>query len=110
MFPAIGRLPIRQLTAPHVVQAILAIQKRGAMDVAKRCWNTTGQILRYAVVYGHIDARWEEFDLEAAEWRIPAPVMKMRTPHIVHWPGGAPPRSALPGRPAVASIRLMSGG
>jgi integrase len=147
IFPAIGRLPMRQLTAPHVVQAVLAIQKRGAMDVAKRCWNTTGQILRYAVVYGHIDrnpmeglkpsdalrptrkenyarvdarempellrkiegypgtsitrlalkllaltfvrtgelirARWEEFDLGAAEWRIPAPVMKMRTPHIV---------------------------
>jgi integrase len=55
IFPAIGRVPMRQLTAPHVVQAVLAIQKRGAMDVAKRCWNTTGQILRYAVVYGHID-------------------------------------------------------
>jgi hypothetical protein len=48
MFPAIGKLPIRLLTAPHAVQAILAIQKRGAMDIAKRCWNTTGQILRYA--------------------------------------------------------------
>ena len=30
-----------------------------------------------------IGARWEEFDLEAAEWRIPAERMKMRTPHIV---------------------------
>ncbi len=30
-----------------------------------------------------IGARWEEFDLEAAEWRIPAARMKMRTPHIV---------------------------
>jgi integrase len=28
-------------------------------------------------------ARWEEIDLEAAEWRIPAERMKMRTPHIV---------------------------
>ena len=28
-------------------------------------------------------ARWEEFDLEAGEWRIPAERMKMRTPHIV---------------------------
>jgi len=28
-------------------------------------------------------ARWEEFDLEAAEWRIPAERMKMRDPHIV---------------------------
>lgn len=30
-----------------------------------------------------IGARWEEFDLDAAEWRIPEARMKMRTPHIV---------------------------
>lgn len=28
-------------------------------------------------------ARWEEFDIERAEWRIPAERMKMRQPHIV---------------------------
>lgn len=28
-------------------------------------------------------ARWSEFDLEAAEWRIPAQRMKMREPHVV---------------------------
>jgi integrase len=28
-------------------------------------------------------ARWEEFDFEAAEWRIPAERMKMKEPHIV---------------------------
>ncbi|WP_084080458.1 tyrosine-type recombinase/integrase [Edaphobacter aggregans] len=30
-----------------------------------------------------IGARWEEFDLPAARWDIPAERMKMRTPHIV---------------------------
>jgi len=30
-----------------------------------------------------IEARWSEFDLDAAEWRIPAERMKMRSPHIV---------------------------
>lgn len=30
-----------------------------------------------------IGARWREFDLGAAEWRIPAERMKMRRPHIV---------------------------
>jgi integrase len=29
------------------------------------------------------EAEWAHFDLEAAEWRIPAAVMKMRQPHIV---------------------------
>jgi integrase len=28
-------------------------------------------------------AQWHEFDLEAAEWRIPAERMKMREPHLV---------------------------
>jgi integrase len=30
-----------------------------------------------------IGAKWEEFDLEAAQWRIPAERMKMKSPHIV---------------------------
>jgi integrase len=30
-----------------------------------------------------IGARWDEFELGAAEWRVPASRMKMRTPHIV---------------------------
>jgi integrase len=30
-----------------------------------------------------IGARWEEFDLDARRWTIPAERMKMRTPHIV---------------------------
>lgn len=30
-----------------------------------------------------IAARWDEFDLEARQWRIPAERMKMKTPHIV---------------------------
>ncbi|MEB4590506.1 integrase arm-type DNA-binding domain-containing protein [Candidatus Thiothrix sp. Deng01] len=31
-------------------------------------------------------ARWDEFDLESAEWRIPADRMKMKRPHIVPLP------------------------
>lgn len=30
-----------------------------------------------------IGARWDEFDLKAARWDIPAERMKMKTPHIV---------------------------
>lgn len=30
-----------------------------------------------------IGARWNEFDLEARRWNIPAERMKMKTPHIV---------------------------
>ena len=34
-------------------------------------------------------AQWEEFDLEARIWTIPAPRMKMRRPHRVHLPDQA---------------------
>ena len=30
-----------------------------------------------------INARWDEFDLESGQWRIPPERMKMKTPHIV---------------------------
>jgi len=147
VFPVIGKLPIRQVTAPRLVTMAKLIEGRGALDIAKRSLQTCGQVLRYAVAHGFIErnpgadlkpgevlrtrsktnyarveakdlpellrkmavydgtpytraalhlialtfvrttelieAKWDEFDLDAAEWRIPAARMKMRTPHIV---------------------------
>lgn len=147
VFPVIGSLPIADVTAPKLVAMARKIEKRGALDIAKRQLQTCGQILRYAVAEGLIErspaadvkpgdalkprtptnyarldakempellrrmavydgspytraalslialtfvrttelieARWSEFDLEAAEWRIPPERMKMRTPHVV---------------------------
>lgn len=147
VFPYIGNRPISSINAPELLAVVRRIEERGAGDIAKRAWQTCGQIFRYAVAHGRsernpasevrpsdalkprlkthyarldakelpellrkievyagapatrmalklialtfvrtgelIAARWEEFDLEAAEWRIPAARMKMRTPHIV---------------------------
>ncbi len=147
VFPAIGRKPIGDVTALHLLAMAKAVEKRGALDLAKRALQTCGQVFRYAVMHGAaerdptadmrpgealksrrkihyarleakelpdllrrieayagtpytrlamklmaltfvrtselIGARWDEFDLEAAEWRVPAERMKMKTPHIV---------------------------
>lgn len=147
VFPAIGGRPISEIEAPELVRMVKAIEARGALDLAKRALQTTGQVFRYAIAHGlatrnpaadikpgdviqsrkkenyaridakdlpqlmrHIEvyqgstttrlamklmamtfvrtseliaARWEEFDLDAARWDIPAERMKMRTPHIV---------------------------
>ncbi len=147
VFTVIGKRPISEVKAPELVAMMKAIEKRGALDIAKRAFQTTGQVFRYAIAhalaernptadvkpsdilasrrkenYARVDAKelanllrkiegyqgtpttrlaikllaltfvrtgeligakWEEFDLEAAEWRIPAERMKMRTPHIV---------------------------
>lgn len=147
ILPAIGARPVDQIEAPELVAMVKGISKRGAIDLAKRALQTTGQVFRYAIAHGKakrnpavdirpsdilpsrkkvnyarvdakelpallrqieayqgtpttrmalklialtfvrtselIGARWEEFDLEAARWDIPAARMKMKTPHIV---------------------------
>lgn len=149
VFPAFGARPIAELEAPDLLAMIKKIESRGALDIAKRCLQMTGQVFRYAIAHGIgnatrnpatdikpadvlkprrkenyarvdapelpallrkieayqgssttrlamkimaltfvrtgelIGARWEEFDLEAGEWRIPKQRMKMKTPHIV---------------------------
>lgn len=63
---------------PELLRKIEAYQgsayTRLAMKLMALTFVRTGEL---------IGARWAEFDLEAAEWRIPAERMKMRTPHIV---------------------------
>jgi integrase len=150
VFPAIGKRPVSEIKAPELVKMVKAIEKRGALDISKRAYQTTGQVFRYAIAHGLaernptsdvkpsdvlasrkktnyaridakelpellrkiegyqgapatrlaikllamtfvrtgelIGAKWDEFDLDAAEWRIPEERMKMRTPHIVPLP------------------------
>jgi integrase len=147
VFPEIGGRPVSDIQTLELVAMVKKIADRGAIDIAKRAYQTCGQIFRYAVAHGlaarnpaadvhpgdilatrkktnfaridakelpellrHIEAyqgtavtrlamklmaltfvrtseligaRWEEFDLDAAQWRIPAARMKMKTLHIV---------------------------
>ncbi|HWH73113.1 MAG TPA: integrase arm-type DNA-binding domain-containing protein [Methylibium sp.] len=147
VFPAIGSKPIGDITAPQLLAMAKKIEARGALDIARRAWQTCGQVFEFALAHGMLErnpakdvrpgaalkarkkehyarvdpkdlpellrkievyqggpytrmamklmaltfvrtgeligARWDEIDLEAAEWRIPAERMKMRTPHIV---------------------------
>jgi integrase len=147
VFPVLGHKPVAEITAPHLLAMAKRIEKRGALDIARRAWQTSGQIFEYALAHGltnrnpskdvrpgaalmarkkghyarvdakelpvllrkieayvgspHtrfalklmaltfvrtgelINARWDEFDLKKAEWRIPAERMKMGTQHIV---------------------------
>jgi integrase len=147
VFPEIGKRPVSEIQAPELVAMVKKIAARGAVDIAKRAYQTCSQVFRYAVAHGlaqrnpaadvkpgdilpgrrqehysrvdgrelpallrHIEAyqgsvttrlamklmaltfvrtseligaRWVELDLDAAEWRIPAERMKMRSMHIV---------------------------
>lgn len=157
VFPAIGNRAISQIQAPEIVGVIKAIAGRGALDIAKRCHQTIGQIFRFAIAHGKamrnpatdinpgdiipprrkenyariseadlpkliraihdysgtpitrlamllmyntfvrtselIGARWQDFDLDKNQWKIPARIddengnkiygMKMDSDHIV---------------------------
>ncbi len=55
VFPVIGDLPIASLRPLDIVKVIKAIESRGAVDIAKRAYQTIGAICRYAVAHGLID-------------------------------------------------------
>lgn len=145
VFPKIGKLPIRSVTAAHLLEVVKLIEGRGAETVAVLVRQWASAIFRYAVATLRADsdpaaalkgaihrpkvehhkpmtrdqigdfvkaldgyagyrttvialrlmlltfvrtvelrgAEWSEFDLDRAEWRIPAERMKMREPHTV---------------------------
>lgn len=48
VFPQLGKKPIAAVTAPDVLAVIKRIEQRGALDIARRCFNYIGRVLRYA--------------------------------------------------------------
>ncbi|AGM44733.1 tyrosine-type recombinase/integrase [Aeromonas hydrophila] len=144
-FPELGLVPVAELTAPIMLDALRKIEARGATETAGRVLQRISSVMRYAIQTGRVSynpaqdlkgalratkqehrpalpradlpefyrrlaaeplnpatrlaihllmltmtrpgevrfARWDEFDMARAEWRIPAERMKMRAPHIV---------------------------
>ena len=52
VFPQIGKRPVAEIQPIELVAMVKNIEKRGALDIAKRVYQTCGQIFRYAVVNG----------------------------------------------------------
>lgn len=71
--PAIGLAEL-----PAFLQAVDGYMGAPATKIGMRLLLLT--LVRKTELVG---ARWDEFDLDGAEWRIPAERMKMRTPHFV---------------------------
>ena len=51
VFPAIGKRPVSEIKAPELVAIMKTIEKRGALDIAKRSFQMTGQVFRYAIAH-----------------------------------------------------------
>lgn len=52
VFPRIGRLPIKDVTAPVLLECIREIEKRKAFEVARRVLQYCGGVFRFAIVTG----------------------------------------------------------
>ena len=52
VFPLIGNRPIAGIKAPVILDVLRQIEKRGALEMAKRQGQVCGQIFRYAVATG----------------------------------------------------------
>ena len=53
ILPSLGARPISEIEAPELVAMVRLIDKRGARDIAKRAFETTGQVFRYAIAHGY---------------------------------------------------------
>lgn len=54
IFPYLGSMPIREITAPELLATIRRIESRGAVETARRDLQKCGQILGYAVATGRV--------------------------------------------------------
>lgn len=55
IFPVIGRRPLAEVTAPEVLKALRAIERRGAVETAHRAAQNVGQVFRYGVATGRCE-------------------------------------------------------
>ncbi len=55
VFPLIGKHPISEIKAPVMLDVLRQIEKRGALDMAKRQGQVCSQIFRFAIASGKAD-------------------------------------------------------
>ena len=77
MFPKLGGRPIADISAPELLSVVRTVEKSGALDMAQRVMQLTGQIFGYAIATGRV-ARNPVKDLSGA---LKPPVRK----HMAHF-------------------------
>lgn len=104
VFPAIGTRPVNAIEAAELVRMVKAIAARGALDIAKRALQTTGQVFRYAIAHG-LAQRNPAIDVKPGDIlparkkanyaRISGKELPDLLRHIEAYPGAATTRLAL---------------
>ena len=53
VFPQVGCRPISEIDAPELLDVLRRIEKRGALDIARRAKQICGQVFRYGIATGY---------------------------------------------------------
>ncbi|WP_229412481.1 tyrosine-type recombinase/integrase [Massilia sp. Root335] len=69
LFPAFGHLPINKVQAPDVLDAIRAIEKRGALEIANRQTANCSRVFKHAIRCGLAERNPAEFLREVLQPR-----------------------------------------
>lgn len=56
VFPPLGKRPIKDITAPEVLEVVRAVEARGALDISRRLKQNIGQVFRFAIASGWAEA------------------------------------------------------
>jgi integrase len=65
VYPEIGSRPIAEIEPPDLLAVLRKVEKRGALEIAKRLRQTVGQVFRYGIVTGRAK-RDPSIDLKGA--------------------------------------------
>jgi hypothetical protein len=52
VFPALGKMPLKSIATPQILEVVLAIKNKGREEMAKRCRTCCSQIFQHAMVRG----------------------------------------------------------
>lgn len=55
VFPVLGKMRMRDIDGPKILEVLRAVEGRGALDVTKRIRQTIGAIFRFGIATGHAD-------------------------------------------------------
>jgi integrase len=55
IFPWVGKMPIRSVSAPQLLACLRRLENKGTLDTAHRAKQNCGQVFRYAIATGRAD-------------------------------------------------------
>ena len=107
IFPAFGHMPIGEIQAPDVLDAIRAIERRGALEIANRQTANCSRVFKYAIRCGLAERNPAEFLREVLQPREKGHFAAIGTDGLPEFLRALFANEACMGVPTRVAMRLM---